>query len=244
MSTQTTVASFDTGLGQPRRARHTFEQLDLFAEFEAAEKQRRLDHAPTLFDTGQRGYFARLAVFDQWAQDYGHFASLRRSHAWHAQIGAMRVGGQQPTDACRPTILTADLYCDHYNEDCFCVGDVVYRGACLHCTWEGPLRDGENPATEDAHDHAWPGWRDLPLVPRRPDTATGTQQKKAITRWVQHVNAIYPSGWLESGGPIRTSRGAYGTRHVPNHTGFGGYDMCGDIQPPQASPATGDAADQ
>ena len=50
-------------------------------------------------------------------------------------------------------------------------------------------------------DHAWPGWRDLPLVRRRPEVGAGAEHQKAITRWVEHVNAIYPSGWLESGGP-------------------------------------------
>lgn len=65
-----------------------------------------------------------------------------------------------------PTLLVADLRCDHHDHDCFCGGDLVYRGASRHCYWEGPLRDCENPAAEDADDQAWPGWRALPLVPR------------------------------------------------------------------------------
>ena len=47
------------------------DQLDLFAESEAAERQRRRDKAPCLFDTAQMGYFARLAAFRQWQQG-GH----------------------------------------------------------------------------------------------------------------------------------------------------------------------------
>jgi hypothetical protein len=38
-------------------------QLDLFAESEAADEQRRFNGAPTLFDTAQQGYFARLSAF-------------------------------------------------------------------------------------------------------------------------------------------------------------------------------------
>ena len=210
-------------------------QLDLFAEAEAAEEQRRMDAAPTLFDTGQRGYFIRIAAANQWADDYGHFDCLRRSHAWHSNDTPFT--NAQPTDACRPAVLTAALHCDHYDRDCLCVGrGGVYRGACLHCTWEGPLRDRENSAAEDAHDHVWPGWRALPLVPRRPDTASNSQKTSAALRnWIAHVNAIYPAGWLESGGPIRTLRTTYGTRHVPNHTGFGGYDLCGQIADPAAA---------
>jgi hypothetical protein len=51
-----------------------------------------------------------------------------------------------------------------------------------------------------------------------------------MSQWVQHVNVIYPGGWLESGGPVRTSRSAHGTRHIPNGTGFGGYDLCGEVR--------------
>jgi hypothetical protein len=211
-------------------ARSAAEQLDLFAEVDAAEKERRFNEAPKLFNIGQRGYFARLAAFEQWVEEHGHFDSFRGSHAWHAQLGSVRFGAEQRTSTCRPTILTADLRCDHSSEDCFCMGDLLYRGACLHCEWEGSVRDCENSAVEDAHDHAWPGWRDLPLVGRRPEAGTSAKQKQTMARWVERINDRYPTGWLETGGPIRTTRRRYGTRHVPNHTGFGGYDLCGEVQ--------------
>lgn len=69
-------------------------QLDLFAEAQAAEQQRRATEAPTLFDTGQQGYFARLAALEQWKQDYGNFACCQRSHAWHPELTAK--GEQHP----------------------------------------------------------------------------------------------------------------------------------------------------
>jgi hypothetical protein len=129
------VLSFDGG------------QLDLFAEAEAAVQERRIDAAPTLFDTEQRGYFIRVAAADQWAAVHGHFDCRRRSHAWHST--SMRLQDDRPTATCRPAVLTAALQCDHYDGGCQCVGDTVYRGACLRCTWEGLLRDLENPAAED-----------------------------------------------------------------------------------------------
>jgi len=52
---------------------------------------------------------------------------------------------------------------------------------------------------------------------------------------IKQVNGRYPTGWLESSGPIRTRRQRYGTRHVPNHTPFGGYDLCGEVQSEQPS---------
>lgn len=202
--------------------RADLEQLDLFAEIEAADAQRAFDEAPSIYATSARGYFARLEAADAWADRYGHFDSNLRSHAWRAACGSPE--GRDAAEADhRPAVLTADLRCHHYHEDCSCVGDLVYRGACLHCGWEGDVRADENTAAEDAHDHAWPGWRDLPIVPRRPEN------QKARPRWIEAVTAAYPAGWLESGGPIRTTRSPHGTRHVPNHTGFGGYDLCAAI---------------
>lgn len=122
--------------------------------------------------------------------------------------------------------------CKHYHAECMCVGDLVYRGACLHCSWEGTTRPSENQAAEDAHDHAWPGWRALPIAPRPPETAA-TARNQARTRWVKTITVLYPPGWLEAGGPIRTTRHRSGTRHIPNHTGFGGYDLCGHVLTPE-----------
>ena len=209
-------------------------QLDLFADLDAAaaaavaaEAQRRFDEAPSMFGSSVRGFFARIVAAEAWSDEHGHFDCLRRSHAWRAEIGGGR--SEQRTGVCRPITLTADLRCEHYRDDCSCIGGLVYRGACLHCDWEGPVRDDHNGAVEDAHDHAWPGWRALPCVPRRPESGTSVERKTVMTRWAETINDAYPNGWLEDGGPIRTVRGEYGTRHVPGHTGFGGYDLCGEI---------------
>jgi hypothetical protein len=120
-----------------------------------------------------------------------------------------------------------------WNADgCYCVTVDVSRGICLGCGWSGPIRDnergGSHLAVEDAHDHAFPGWRELPVVPKRPEWGEGQAARKAMARWVEHMHEVYPADWLERGGPIRTDRGpigSLGTRHVPNATGFGGYDL-------------------
>ncbi len=56
-------------------------------------------------------------------------------------------------------------------------------------------------------------------------SGTSKADLRALARWAERVNAIYPEGWLEAGGPIRTQRGQYETRHVPDRTPYGGYDM-------------------
>ena len=198
------------------------EQLDLFAEIEADADQRAFDQAPSIYDTATRGYFNRLDDVASWAERHGHFDSNLRSHAWRAACGSPD-GRAAAQDDHRPAVLTADLRCHDYDRQCSCVGGLVYRGACLRCDWEGDVRADENTAAEDAHDHAWPGWRELPIVPSRPEN------QKARPRWIETVTNAYPAGWLESGGPIRTARRKHATRHVPNHTGYGGYDLCGAI---------------
>lgn len=212
----------------PAAPRTAVEQLDLFAEAEAAARQRTFDQAPSIYGTSARGYAHRLTAIADWTARYGGFDSNRRSHAWRPANGSPDHTASA-TARCQPAVLTADLRCHHHREDCSCVGDLVYRGACLCCDWEGDVRPGENAAAEDGHDHAWPGWRELPIAQRRPEN------DKARPHWIEQVNNAYPGGWLESGGPIRTARQRYGTRHVPDHTGFGGYDLCGAITPERAS---------
>lgn len=188
-------------------------QLDLLAAIEDAKLD---DPAPTLYGSLARGLAARAAEFAAWRDTYGSFASIGRSHAWTVCITCP----DTPTERCQPTVLSADLRCDcdRYDE-CTCIGDLMYRGACRHCDWEGEPHDRENTAAEDACDHAWPGWRDVPVVPTVPE------ERKKRAAWLERTVEIYPPGWLEDGGPIRTARSGYGTRHVPSRTPFGGYDL-------------------
>jgi hypothetical protein len=199
-------------------------QLDLFAEIETAEVEERLASAPCLYASTARGFFARLAAWTQWIDEYGNFDCIRLSHGWHTWYR-----DQQPTHQCRPIVMSADLRCNCYEYGCQCVGELIYRGACLHCDFEGPDRLSENEAAEDANDHCWHGWRDLPIVPPAPEGGTSKKDNQARSTWVSKVNELYPAGWLEDGGPIRTRRSGLGTRHVPARTPFGGYDMCGEI---------------
>lgn len=189
------------------------EQLDLLAEL---EQQAALLPAPTLYSSTVRGLAGRAAEYSAWRDAFGTLGSSRRSHAWTVEVACPG----EATEQCQPTVLSADLRCDcPWGQPCFCVGDLMYRGACRGCAWEGPPCDSENSAAEDAHDHAWPGWRELPIVPAIPEE----RKKRAV--WVEHATALYPAGWLERGGPIRTERRGGGMRHVPNWTPFGGYDM-------------------
>lgn len=126
-----------------------------------------------------------------------------------------------PSETCAPTVEDRDL------RD---VGGVLeYRGACRSCKWRGPVADSENAATETAHDHTHPAWRDLPIVEPFPSEAAGTTKAAAKARetWLVTQASQLPKGWLEGGGPILTKRSALTNRHRDGGTPFGGYDMAG-----------------
>ena len=191
-------------------------QLDLLAVIEEAKLEAPMR---TLYGSPARGLAARAAEFAAWRAAHGSLGSYGRSHAWTVCLTCP----DTPTDRCQPTVLFADLRCNcgRYRDSyrCTCVGDLMYRGACRQCDWEGDPRDRENAAAEDACDHAWAGWAELPVVPAVP------QERKKRAAWVEQVSELYPVGWLEDGGPIRTARSRSGSRHVAGRTPFGGYDL-------------------
>ena len=204
----------------------------MFAEIEATEREQRAALAPSLFGLDQVGYFARLELAEHWNAVYGDTAtSIRAAHAWMPCVTQM-FAHHEPTAQCRPTILLADLRCDHYRGNCCCVGDLLYRAACFGCTWEGPAtRPARTPPPRTPTTTPGQAGASCRSCPAAPSRAPASKQKAATARWVEAVNDLYPHGWLESGGPIRTARGHGGTRHVPDHSGFGGYDLCGQIEP-------------
>ncbi len=227
------------GTATPSRARSMLlhqgdrdapDQLDLLADADAAAKavaealaQRRADQAPGRYDSPARRYRARQDGFEAWIAEYGSFGFPARSRGWHVAITSPVADA--PTDRCQPTLLSADLRCQHYSGGCAYVGELYCRGACPRCPYESPVRDRENPAVDDGHDHAWPGRRHLPTVPRPPERTGNPTSKTRLAAWADPVSETYPAGWLAAGGPIRTLRDRTGGRHAPHHNGLGGDDL-------------------
>jgi Family of unknown function (DUF6349) len=144
-----------------------------------------------------------------------------------------RLDGRAPPRAwprCTATVLSRDTGHD--------ANHLIYRGACLGCGWVSEQlhligQRGENGAAEDANDHAHPGWRDLPIVAPPPRNDGGTAYPKAVAAWRNRWDPILPAGWLDRGGPIRTQRTQFATRHVPGRAPGGGYDMSAGIDSPE-----------
>ncbi|MEV7090115.1 DUF6349 family protein [Streptomyces sp. NPDC093085] len=102
-----------------------------------------------------------------------------------------------------------------------------FRGGCLICHWEGPIHrgggygDGDNEAVEDAHDHAFPGWRTLPPITRVEDRWAVPQSRN---RWAQ-LTSQYPEGWVDQGAPIVAWSRYRREAHVPPHAGRPRYEL-------------------
>jgi hypothetical protein len=196
---------------------------------------------PCLYSSPARGLAARLGEWELWVELYGHFGCGVDSHAWQPTMN-VRDSDDPYLDRHDVFLLDCDLRrfgldqslplppCGHGGpEDCGVLGALLYRSVCRKkgCDWEGSEHGRQNPAVEDGMDHAWPGWRHLPPVPRLPDNWFGPSKAAAKSRagWEAKVNEVYPDGWLESGGPIRTVRRSMETRHAEHTTPYGGYDL-------------------
>ncbi len=202
-------------------------QLDLLALLSTREEEHPTP--PRLTTSTARGYCAREAVYVEWCQRYGSVDCARVSHGWHATL--CEAAGASAR--CQATVLNADLGCNCHQRDCQCVGDLYYRGACLHCTWEGPARDEQTQSVCDGLDHAHPEWRTSPTVAPLTHDPNPAQKR----RWREKVDELY--GDRPDGHPIITERSAPGTRAVPDRSPWGGYDVAAcTLERPQENTAS------
>lgn len=117
---------------------------------------------------------------------------------------------------------------------CQCVQGTLYQAICTACRWNF-IGDSEGAAVEGWHDHAFPGWRNLPIIPAgiRPFgggmNPTNTARDKAAIQARDWFEKNYPDEWKRPFAPILTERSGIGTRHVPSYSPWGGFDMCGRL---------------
>lgn len=172
-------------------------------------------------------YFAPAdldAAFEHWVFLNGRLGSYSRSHMWHRSIAVVQ-GLELGEHAL--TLFTADLRCDpeHGGDedgDCLCVGDLLTQAICEPCGWHS-IADSENGTVECWHDHAIPGWRDLPVVPESIRVRNERGLTKPALAWIEEH---YPTAAQTPGSPIITERrDRIGTRHVPGYSPWGGYDI-------------------
>ncbi|OJX65520.1 MAG: hypothetical protein BGO95_10690 [Micrococcales bacterium 73-13] len=175
--------------------------------------------APLHFTTAYYTSGDLAAAFERYRFEHGNFACVPRSHMWHPAITMEDANTATPGHGL--AVLGADLRCDHHGQTCQCVGGYLYRAICEPCRWQAT--DSEQHVIELWHDHSWPGWRDLPVVPARIvrwDEAGRPSPK--LTAWVEEHQ---PLAWQVPGAPILTERPHVGTRHVPRRSPWGGFDL-------------------
>lgn len=166
----------------------------------------------------------------------------RTRGAWskeHPTFGAWMLGITTGWCAAAPghtlCILQSDLRCDCARPymvaeweqigPCFCVGDLLYQANCPDCRWHH-ISDDENDVVTAWHDHAWPGWRDLPALPAKLRGQMGNQKMSPkVETW---LGDNYPPDFRIDGAPILTVRGNLGQRSVPRYSPYGGYDIAVD----------------
>jgi len=163
------------------------------------------------------------AAFDRYIAEHGRFACFINSHMWSPAVAVI------PFEAGTHSmhLLVANGACDvleHSHAEGELPGEGVYQANCTSCRWHS-IHPHENEVVEAWHDHALPGWRDLPLLPStltRPGWGMERWSREKVMAWIQEH---YPATFLEPGSPVRTVRQPHAGRHVPNRSPQGGYDL-------------------
>ncbi len=158
----------------------------------------------------------------------------RGRHTWHLGWSTGWCAVAPGHSLC---LLTCDLRCSpaHSRADggCQCVGELIEQANCPECRWR--FIGTESAAVEAWHDHAWPGWRDLPVVPLDKRGLGGGMNpanaidKKVAARSRKWVEEHYPADWQIEGAPVLTERTSPGTRHVAHYSPWGGFDLCARV---------------
>jgi len=165
------------------------------------------------------------AAFNRYQLEQGHSGCIPRSHMWNRSVLQ-----EESITASGHTLemFTADTRCeeaDHGHTGENLPGRYLHQAICNACDWHA-IGD-ENRVVEAWHDHALPGWRQLPILPddlRGRIGGTTTKNRRAMA-WLEEN---YSADWRQSGSPIRTRRSAPGNRHVPGYLRFGGYGIAVD----------------
>lgn len=188
-----------------------------FAELDRQDALAHIDEwtgAPLHFTTDYYPPGELDAAFEHWCFLYGRLGSLDRSHMWHRLPW-------NPTIAYGPhriEMFSASLSPGRGAEG---PGGMPSQAICEPCHWQTISTD-ENVVVEAWHDHAAPGWRNLPVIPAR----IRVHDEKGLTRLARAwIAEHYPPEAQVEGAPIITERDPHATRHVPNYSPWGGYDL-------------------
>lgn len=167
------------------------------------------------------------AAFERWKFENGNFGCIPYSHMWHKAHDY----GTYPTIAGHGFAqYVADARCDggrfgnssHEHAPGEIPHEYMTQLICETCEWHTIGRSW-NDMVEEWHDHALPGWRNLPAVPHT--IVKNRDTKKGGQRFQEWIEEHYPHEWQQDGYPIITERTDTQIRHVPARSPWGGYDL-------------------
>lgn len=177
--------------------------------------------APLGYTTGYFDPVDLRAAFDRYVAEYGRFGCRTVSHMWvdHITDHGFTFGDHEmvlmDVDGGRECPPGHDHGADPLPRK------LMYQAICAPCRWH-EIGEVSNAVIDAWHDHAMPGWRDLPVFPLALSRAETRQQKAAAMAW---ITKNYPAEWQQPGVPVRTTREPNGTRHVSGRSPLGGYDL-------------------
>lgn len=184
--------------------------------------------APLHFATDYHSPLELDEAFAHWKFLHHLDRSGHGSRMWHRGV---TVSGGNGHDF---DFFSADLRCEPWehpasDQGCQCVGGLMYQAICSPCEWH-VITDTENLAVEAWHDHAFPGWRELPPVPLRLRDVEKPGTARSAAAW---IHDHYPLSMQVPGAPVITERAPWGTRHVPGRSPWGGYDISHTAMDPE-----------
>lgn len=186
------------------------------------------DGAPLRYHEEYRTPAELDAAWARWKFENGNFGCIPYSHMWHDD--SYRRSALPEIGAHQCSFYTADTRCNggqfggpgHDHAPGELPDELMYQIICTTCRWH-TINTRENDAVEAWHDHALPGWRELPIVPAK--LAEHGGERKKLARLVAWLEEHYPTSWQHPGFPIISERSGIGTRHVPGRSPWGGYDL-------------------
>lgn len=175
------------------------------------------------------------AATNRWRAQYGDFGCIPHSHMWFKGLSSTPL----LLDAHQLHVYFADGRCDlhlygvtspasdpalHDHSSNPLPGTTMVQVNCPPCRWHR-IDSNETTLIYAWHDHAMPGWRNLPRTPHKLVRAAAMGERRALARVADWVTSNYPTDWQFSGAPIITSRSPNGRRCVPGRSPLGGYDL-------------------
>jgi len=208
-----------------------FDIDELIHEVEVANAPTWAGAAPLHFTTNFHTPDELDEAFDRWVFEHGHLGSHPASHMWIPEI---TTSFYTPTtrEGHSFALYTADtrcncsirsgLNCQDWEDSgkCQCIGDLLYQTICTNCQWH-TISNRENETVLAWHDHAWAGWRNLPIVPA--SVQHSKQAGRYGKKFYEWISTNYPTEWQIKGAPIITER--VPGRCVPGGSPWGGYDL-------------------